>query len=203
MPKEHRDWNQNYADGDTPWDSGQRSRELERVLKERNIAPCRVLELGCGTGTNAVFLAQRGFEVTAFDLSHFAIEQAKERAVSAGVKVDFIKADIEELPELGRPFPFVFDRGVYHVLRRNRLETLLDVLRRVTESGSHWLTLAGNANDDRPLDDGPPVVTAEEICRELEPTFTLVQLREFRFDGVEIEGQRVDPLAWSVLLRRR
>lgn len=198
-----RDWNQNYADGDAPWDSGMPSRELERVLAEREIAPGRALELGCGTGTNAIFLARRGFDVTAFDLSQIAIERAKQRAAEEGVSVHFLASDVADLPDLGPAFPFVFDRGVYHVLRQEKLDLLLDVLRRVTAPGSLWLTLAGNANDDRPPGQGPPVVSAEEICRELEPLFVLLQLREFRFDGVVVGGQRIEPLAWSVLLRRR
>ena len=65
MLERTRDWHKRYSDKDTPWDSGQPSRELERILEEGWIKPCRVLELGCGTGTNAVYLAQRGFEVTA------------------------------------------------------------------------------------------------------------------------------------------
>lgn len=203
MTEKHSDWNQRYAEGDTPWDTGNPSGQLIAVLDERRIEPCRALEIGCGTGTNAVYLAQRGFQVTAFDLSALAIEQARDRARQAGVSIDFQQADMLHLPPWKERFGFIFDRGVYHVLRQEKLDLLLDVLRRVTAPGSLWLTLAGNANDDRPPGQGPPVVSAEEICRELEPLFVLLQLREFRFDGVVVGGQRIEPLAWSVLLRRR
>ncbi len=201
MPEKIVDWNERYVKGDTPWDSGQPSVELQRVLAEYRIAPCRALELGCGTGTNAIHLAQQGFDVTAFDVSQLAIDQAEAKAKEAAVKVRFLLADITRPPGFGPPFPFVFDRGLYHVVRGDKLPALLALLERVTQPGSLWLTLAGNANE--PMEEGPPAVSAAELCQELETLFALVQLREFRFDGVVIDGKPVRPLAWSALLRRR
>ena len=75
-----RDWEQRYRDGETPWNSGLVSKELQRVLRERGIEPCRALELGCGVGTNAVFLAEQGFEVTAVDCAPLALERAGAEA---------------------------------------------------------------------------------------------------------------------------
>src|SRR3954466_5138625 len=87
MADQPRDWNQRYAAGDTPWESGQPSAELMRVLAEWKIGPCRVLEMGCGTGENAASLARQGFDVTAFDLVPLAIERAEAKIRAAGVKV--------------------------------------------------------------------------------------------------------------------
>src|ERR1044072_7675074 len=94
MADKRRDWNESYLTGDTPWDSGIRSRELARVLKEEQILPCRAVELGCGTGTNAIFLAQQGFDVTAIDLSPRGLEQAIRRADEADVEVNFLLGDL-------------------------------------------------------------------------------------------------------------
>ncbi len=203
MKHDDLDWNQRYATRETPWDSGKPSLELKRILKEHRIEPCRMLELGCGTGTNAVFLARHGFQVTGVDLSLLAVKKAREKARAAGVKARFLEADLLALENLGRPFAFVFDRGVYHHLRNVDLKRFLRVLDRVAKPGSFYFTLAGNANDPGPRDGGPPTVHAHEICAELGPLFDLVQLREFRFDGVVIGGKPVRPLAWSVLLRRK
>lgn len=198
------EWNDRYATKQTPWDSGEPSKELERILDQRGIKPGRALELGCGTGTNAVFLAGRGFDVTAIDLSPLAIEQAQARARQAGVSVRFQVGDVLNLPDLGPAFPFVFDRGVYHHLRSVDLKRFLEVLVRVTQPSGLYLTLAGNANDpSTPPDQGPPTVRAEEICTELSLGFELVQLREFYFDGVKVDGRLIRPLAWSALLRRK
>ena len=75
-------WNERYAKGDTLRETGQLSSELERVVAELPIRPCRALELGCGTGASAVWLAQQGFDVTALDLSPLAIERARQRRAS-------------------------------------------------------------------------------------------------------------------------
>ena len=203
QPEPEWNWNERYATGDTPWDSGRASEELRRILKEGWVRPCRVLELGCGTGTNAVFLARQGFEVTAIDTVATAIEQANAKAAETDVDVQFLQADALELPDLGQPFPFVFDRGLYHILRNIDLEGFVEALRRVTEPGSVYLTLTGNANEPVSEEGGPPLVHAHEICLELSPVFDLVQLREFRFDGICIDGKEVRPLAWSALLRRK
>jgi methyl halide transferase len=196
-------WNDRYVTKDTPWDSGEPSRELARIIEQGLAPPGRMLELGCGTGTNAVFLAQKKFEVTAFDLSPLAIEQARSRAAKAGVAAKFAVGDVLNLPDVGAPFDFVFDRGVYHHLRSVDLWGFLKTLERVTHAGSLYLTLAGNANEVRTGEGGPPQVHAHDLCKELLPLFDLVQLREFRFDGVVVDGQNISPLGWSALLRRR
>jgi SAM-dependent methyltransferase len=107
IPAEPRDWNQRYVSGDTPWDSGKPSAELARVVREWNIRPCCILELGCGTGENAVYLAQQGFE-TAFDVAPLAIQQAQIKVHSAGVAIRLLTAGVFNLPDWGPPFPFVF-----------------------------------------------------------------------------------------------
>ena len=197
-------WDDRYSTRNTPWDSGAHSRELERIIDEWPIKPCHVLEIGCGTGTNAIFLAKRGFAVTAVDVSALAVEEARAKARQAGVNVDLRVADVLGAVDLGPPFDLVFDRGVYHHLRSIDLWGFLNALARLTKPGGFYLTLAGNANDRQaPSDGGPPVVRTVDICTELTPLFDLVQLREFTFDGVVVEGKPIKPLAWSALFRRR
>lgn len=196
-------WNERYATKDTPWDGDEPSMELRRVLDERHIEPCDVLEIGCGTGTNAVFLASRGFKVTAVDISSLAIEQARRRAAEAGVPVDFQVVDLLAPTGLNRTYPLVFDRGVYHGLRRESLGKFLETLGRASAPGGLYLVLAGNANNTGDPEKGPPRAHAHEICGELNPLFELIDLREFTFDGIVIAGEPVSPLGWSGLFRRR
>ncbi len=191
-------WNERYQSGDTPWDSGRPSEELRRVLAEANIAPCRAVELGCGTGTNAVWLAQQGFDVTATDISPLALAQAQQRAADGAVRVHFLQADVLHPPaELTGPFDFFFDRGCYHVVRRDNVAAYLTTLRGLTRPGSVGLVLAGNARE--PHDPGPPVVSEADLRAELGSVFEIVQLREFRFDA---DMGELRFLAWSALLRR-
>jgi SAM-dependent methyltransferase len=195
------DWDVHYQSGNPPWETGQPSAELARVLVEERIKPCRVIELGCGSGVNAVWLAQQGFDVTAVDFNRLAIEKARERAAEAGVKVRFVLADVLEWREGFEPFPFFFDRGCYHSVRDLNLQAFLRTLERVTAPGSLGLVLTGNAREPHEPGQGPPTVSAEQLHAELEPLFEIVRLREFRFDAL---GKGAPgPLAWSCLLRLR
>ena len=203
MAPKFRDWNQRYVDGDTPWDTGIPEPELARLLAQFEIGPTRALEMGCGTGTDAIQLARGGFDVVGVDLSRKAIGRAIEKAAEAGVTVDFRAADLLELPDLGEPFPLVFDRGVYHVMRRVHLFGFLKTLERVTSPGGHYMTFAGNANQQVEGEEGPPRVHAAELCGELAPLFELVQLTECHFVGTVTDGNPRDVLAWSALWRRK
>lgn len=198
------DWNQRYIDESTPWDSGEPSKELTRALDQKLIEPCRVLELGCGTGTNAIFLARAGFSVTAVDLSEEALRQARSKAEAAGVDIEFIQADVTALPDLGGAFPFVFDRGTYHVVREINLAGFIETISKVVAPGGTYLVMAGNANERVHKEDGPPKVRAHELCRELEgESFDLLRLEETVFHKVKIDGRVFEPLAWVAVFRRR
>lgn len=190
-------WNERYRSGETPWDTNAPSPELERVIRADGIMPCRALEIGCGTGTNAVWLAQQAFDVTAMDLAPLAIEQARSRAAQAGVHVRFCAGDITRPPDLGAPFAFVFDRGCYHAVRRSNASGYLAGLQQVAAPGARVLILAGNARE--PHDPGPPVVSEADIRAELGKIMTIERLREFRFAPKAGSGDNF--LAWSILLR--
>jgi SAM-dependent methyltransferase len=196
---EHKDWNDRYREGDLPWDTGRPSSELQRVVSRNAIQPCRALEIGCGTGTNSVWLGQQGFEATGVDLAPLAVEQAQRRALAAGVKARFMVADVLHLPDLDGPFGFFFDRGCYHAVRRDAPGQYAPAVARQLAAGGRGLILAGNARE--PHDPGPPVVTEEQIREELGVAFRILDLHEFRFD--ETAGVPEQFLGWSCLVEKR
>lgn len=190
-------WDNRYATANTPWDSGLPSKELRTVLDERQVAPCRVLELGCGSGTNAVYLASRGFEVTAVDCSPRAIERGRERAAAIGVSVNWICHDVANYVVPGSPFDLIFDRGCYHCVRRTDVAGYLATIAAASQVGTRFLVLTGNANEKR--EPGPPALTEQEIRNDLEALFELRCIRPFYFeDAGEVQG----PLGWSCWLER-
>ena len=85
-----------YEAGEAPWDTGKPDFNLIQTLTTTPIRPCKTLEFGCGTGDNAIWLAQQGFDVVAVDASPIAIERAKEKAGKAGVNCDFRVVDVFE-----------------------------------------------------------------------------------------------------------
>lgn len=197
MSNDQQRFEKAYATGQKPWDSGEACGELLRVLGAGLLPGTTLLELGCGTGTNAVELARRGYRVTASDYVAQAVEAAREKARAAGVTVDFRVADVTSA-DLGGPYDVVFDRGVYHHIRTVNLPAFQAQLARVTRPGTRWLTLAGNAKEKHEY--GPPTVREDELRAELEPLFEILELREFRF-GTDRDDFR--PLAWSILMRRK
>jgi SAM-dependent methyltransferase len=108
----HPSWNDSYASGEPlPWDTGTPDPMLVEMIEADVIAPGRALEIGCGTGTNAIYLAQHGFDVLGVDISPAAVEIARVKAHGACrfETVDFLN----DAPPDG-PFQFVFDRGCFH-----------------------------------------------------------------------------------------
>ncbi|MFE3743194.1 class I SAM-dependent methyltransferase [Streptomyces sp. NPDC059134] len=105
-----------YRDGRPPWDSGVTPPELVALVEGSGaLMPGQALELGCGTGTNAVYLARKGWRVAAVDLVDRAVRQAREKAAAAGVDVPVVCGDATRLDEVGLPGPYdlFFDLSCY------------------------------------------------------------------------------------------
>ncbi|MFZ3597843.1 class I SAM-dependent methyltransferase [Streptomyces sp. BH104] len=105
-----------YRYGRPPWDSGVTPPELVEVVEGPDaLPPGRALELGCGTGTNSVYLARHGWRVAAVDLVDRAVRQAREKVTAAGVDVTVLCADATRLDEVGvrGPYDLFFDLSCY------------------------------------------------------------------------------------------
>jgi SAM-dependent methyltransferase len=193
-------WDADYRGAQPPlWDAGRPCIELINAVESGTIRPCRVIELGCGSGTDAVYLAGRGFDVTAIDIAPSALRLAQEKAAKANVTVRWLLADVLALPNLG-PFDFIYDRGCYHELRAHNLREYLETTDRLSRPGTRFLLLAGNANEPV-VDYGPPRVTEEELRGDFSALFDFEWLRESRFEIARHAA--IGPLAWSALLRRK
>jgi 2-polyprenyl-3-methyl-5-hydroxy-6-metoxy-1,4-benzoquinol methylase len=168
-------------------------------VTDLGVRPCRAIEVGCGTGTNAIWLAARGFEVTAVDLSRLAIMRAIRHAARAGVGVVFRTGDLRDWQGLGGPFDFFFDGGCYHAVRLEDPDGYFSALDHVLRPGARGLVLLGNCREPEDAA-GPPVVGEAAIRREFGALFAVIRLREFRFDAPPGDRRY---LGWSCLLERR
>ncbi|MER7170182.1 class I SAM-dependent methyltransferase [Streptomyces mesophilus] len=103
------------------------------------LKPGRVLELGCGPGRNALYLASQGFEVDGVDLSPAALDWARERARESGAEARFHLGDIFGPVLAGRePFDLIYDSGCFHHLPPHRRVTYLALLGRLLAPGGHF-----------------------------------------------------------------
>lgn len=191
------DWNASYASGNTPWDTGEPDEHLVELVRAGAIAPGRTLEVGCGTGTNARWLAAQGFDVLGIDLSPLAIERARARA--AGVRgCRFAERDFLAGEPLAERFDFVFDRGCFHVF--DEAADRARFAARVAEAlgpGGRWLSLIGST-EGPPRDGGPPRRSARDVMAAIEPVLEILQLRSAAFRVGESSA-----MAWVCLSRRR
>ena len=100
-----------------PWDTGVTPPELVSFINTH--PPGRALDLGCGTGTNAVYMAKNGWEVSGVDFVRRAIITARQKARLAGVQVDFFVDDVTRLQNIVGFFDLILDIGCFHNLKEN------------------------------------------------------------------------------------
>ncbi len=118
-----------------PWDTGISPPELMQFIADH--PPGRALDLGCGTGTNAITLARHGWQVTAIDFVPRAIQIARSKAKKAGVAVDLSVGDVTSLRQLSGPFDLALDIGCFHGV--DDRPAYLSSLELLTTPGGHWL----------------------------------------------------------------
>lgn len=132
----------NWAKGwqDLPWAHNEPTLFLAEICQRRK--PGRALDLGCGAGTDSVYLAKRGWDVTSLDFMPKALEFTERRAKEAGVSIRPVEADITTwaVPE---PFDLVLDHGLLHNMDPVRYPAYRErVLAAIADDGDfvllHW-----------------------------------------------------------------
>ncbi len=121
-----------------PWDTGPRE-ELVSLVESGRVKPCRAIDLGSGTASNVIYLAQHGFEVTGVDYSPAAIEMGRLRAREAGVEVTFIEDDFTNLQHTNGTFDLLVDYGGLHSVRPPQRDLYMKNVLPLTHQGSLFL----------------------------------------------------------------
>lgn len=127
-----------YWRGQTPWDTNITPPEVMAFISE--FSPGRALDLGCGTGTNAITLARNGWQVTGVDFSPKAIRTARRKAKAAGLDIDFYTADVADLSMLTEPYDYVLDIGcLFTISEKDRIAYADALARLLLPKGSYML----------------------------------------------------------------
>jgi methyl halide transferase len=193
----HWDWDAIYREGTPVWETGEPAAELIRFLDEKRVGRGSAIDIGCGTGADAVYMVRCGLEVTAVDSSPTAIERARVRAEQEDALPRFVLADFFEFAQSAGTFDFAYDAGYYHYARHIELDHYLDALWRVTRPGSYFMTLAAAPGES--LEGAPPPVTKRQLYNELGRLFEVVRLEPIRMPSpIFKEGYP----AWSCLMQR-
>ena len=139
---------QNTPLDEIPWNHEQPPELMVELLDSGKVKPCHVLDLGCGAGNYAIYLASKGFDVTAIDISPTAIKIAKQNARAKKVKCEFLAADvIENFPQLPEPFGFVYDWGLLHHIPPEHRPQYTRNLHNILSDTGLYLCLCFNEKD--------------------------------------------------------
>lgn len=178
------------------WDSGITPPEVVAFVESKTITG-RALDLGCGTGTNSIYLAQHGFTVVGVDFSSKAIAAARAKAQRANLKIDFRVADVTRLDALGlrEPIDFVLDIGCLHSIDTDGRVRYADSLARLLRPGSVYMLYSFSP---RPPDEPGHLlrlrnvgITPDEAQQLFQKQFTLERVEH----GAD-RGERVSAWHW-------
>jgi SAM-dependent methyltransferase len=159
-------WDASYHDGPAPWDTGQPQPAIVRLASDGGFTGT-VLDAGCGTGENALYVASLGFSVLGVDVAETALAIARAKADERGVDVAFAPADALHLERLGRTFQTVLDCGLFHTFDREERTRYGASVASVTEPDGTLYVLC--FSDEGP-ETGPHPVSQEELRAAFDPT---------------------------------
>jgi len=174
--------------GRPPWDIGRPQKEFVELVRRGEISGS-VLDIGCGTGDNALFFAGEGHEVCWIDSVPRAVDKAKEKAAERGLPVHFLVLDALHLTSLGRTFDTATDSGLFHTLSDEDRPVYVDQLAAILSPGGRYFMLC--FSDREPAGYGPRRITEREIRENFRVGWTIHYIRPATFESrTRAEGSR-------------
>lgn len=193
------DFQEKYESGDTPWEIHRVDSHLAKIVSETPIPPCDVLDIGCGTGNDVIWLQQKGFNASGIDSSKLAVQMAQNKSRKAEVDCTFYMLDFFNDTIPGTPFDFIFDRGCFHhSTEPEKLKRFAENISQNLKEGGLWLTLTGSCDETRD-GPGPPQLSVRQIVNAVEPFFEILSLISDHFDS----NQGIQAKNWVCLVRKR
>jgi SAM-dependent methyltransferase len=171
-------WDLAYCSG-PPWDSDLPADELVEFVEGGRIRFCRALDIGCGTGSNVLYLAGKGFDASGVDISRVAIRKATAKARERGFRCSFHVLDFTNTQKLLKSFStfdLLLDSGCFHSLSPHERDRYANSLKLVSHSSSLyllWCFLRGSR-----WSYGPPGVNEDEVEGRLSKEFRVIEKRK-------------------------
>ncbi len=131
-----------------PWNIETPPNVLVELLDSGKVKPCKTIDLGCGTGNYAIYLASAGFDVTGIDISPTAIKIAKENAKKKGIKCDFLVADVlGNLNDVKEKFDFAYDWELLHHIFPEQRRIYIENVYKILNPGGKYLSVCFSEKD--------------------------------------------------------
>lgn len=194
---------------DIPWNIESPPGQLVDLVASGQVQPCRAIDVGCGAGNYAIYLASQGFDVTGVDVSSAAVALARDNARRKGVKCEFLVVDIlDGMRDLTETFEFAHEWSVLHHIYPESRKQHVETVHRVLIPGGKYFSVCFSDKDAGFGGGGKirrtPIGTvlcfsSEKELRELfEPCFRVLTM-----ETAEVEGKMGPNLMNVVLMEKR
>lgn len=131
-----------------PWNIEAPPGTLVELIKNERVKRCKTIDLGCGAGNYAIYLASVGFDVTGVDIAPTAIEIAKENAKRQGIKCTFVVADVlGDLEEVKETFDFAYDWQLLHHIFPEQRKKYVENVHRILAPRGKYLSVCFSEKD--------------------------------------------------------
>ncbi|MGH7918391.1 MAG: class I SAM-dependent methyltransferase [Candidatus Dormibacteraceae bacterium] len=188
------------------WDRGVPDEGLVDLVEgDQRLSPGRALDIGCGTGTETIYLAAHGWEATGVDMVSRALTLSRRKATAAGVSARFVEADATRLQEfgIGGGYGLLLDFGCFHTLPADQRDAYVESVSRAAAPGATFL-LVGFTRPPRVAPMHAGLSTEEVRARFDGGRWELLSAKRKSTGRLEVAGRRADELfeLWGYRLRR-
>jgi SAM-dependent methyltransferase len=185
---------QNIPPDKIPWNIESPPDALVKLVASRKVQPCKAIDLGCGAGNYALYLAGLGFGVTGVDSSPTAKQMAVQNSERKGIRCRFVVADVtSDLGEINDTFDFAYDwELLHHIFPEDRVRYVKNV-HRITNPGAKYLSVCFSDSDasfggtgkcrETPLGTRLYFSSEDELRDLFQPYFNILDLRTMEIRG--------------------
>ena len=199
----------NMHPAEIPWNIETPPKALVELVESGKVKTCKTIDLGCGTGNYAIYLANIGFDVTGVDISPTAIKIAKENAKKKGVKINFLVADVlGDLDEVKETFDFAYDWELLHHIFPEKRKKYVENVYRILNARGKYLSVCFSEKDPQfgglgkyrktPLGTILYFSSEDELRDLFDPYFNIKELKT-----IEISGKFAPHLANDVFMEKK
>jgi len=192
-----------------PWNMETPPEALVELVQSGRVRPCKAIDLGCGTGNYAIYLAGLGFEVTGIDISPTAIRIAEEHANKKGIQCNFLVADVlGTWVEVRGTFDFAYDWELLHHIFPEQRKRYVENVAKILNPGGKYLSVCFSERDpqfggsgkyrETPLGTLLYFSSEDELRGLFEPHLNIRELRT-----IEVRGKAAPHLANYVFMERK
>ncbi|WP_458190540.1 class I SAM-dependent methyltransferase [Haladaptatus sp. NG-WS-4] len=176
-------WNEVYeSETVPPWDTGEPQPALVNAVGSDGLSG-RVLDVGCGTGTHALWAAAEGYTAVGIDFSKEGVEQARKKAEKRGLDASFRVANALDLPDDIGTFDTVLDSGLFHAFQTEERENYARELASIVSVGGR-VFLVGFA-EGAPEDGGPNPITPDDVSSAFVKEWNVLETQDVAFETHE------------------